>query len=94
MPSFIRKEPKDGTITESSSKNSSKETRSCSSIQGSSYSVKENCEVNGKDRIPPSRLRHMARSPSRMMTVTSLKLMINVSKFFLSLLITLTLIMN
>ena len=78
VPSSIRKEPKDGTITESSSRNASKETRSCSSIQGLSYSVKDNYEVNGKDHIPSSTLHHMARSSSRTMTVTSLKLMVNV----------------
>jgi hypothetical protein len=39
-------------------KDSSKVTWSCSSTQRSSYSVKENCEVNGKDRTPSSTLRH------------------------------------
>jgi hypothetical protein len=78
VPSFIRKEPKDGMITESCSTNSSKETRSCSSIKKSSYSVKENCEANGKDRTPSSTLHHMARSPSKMMTVTYLKSTVNV----------------
>ena len=78
MLSFTNKEPKDGMITESSSKNSSKETRFYSSTQESSYSVQENCVASGKDYTPSSTHHHMARSPSRMMTVTFSKLTINV----------------
>ena len=62
MPSFIKKEPKDGTIIESSKKSSRKEIRYCYSIPKSSYSVKENSEANGKDHIPSSTHHHMARS--------------------------------
>ena len=61
MPSFIKIEPKDGTITESSKK-SSKEIRYYYSALKSSYSVKENSEANGKDHIPSSTRHHMARS--------------------------------
>ena len=78
VPCFTKKEPKDGMITESSSNNSSKETRSYSSIQNSSYSVKENCEANGKDRTPSSTLCHTMRSPSKTMTVTYLKSTVNI----------------
>ena len=53
MPSFTKKELKDGTITESSKK-SSKETKSFYSIPKSSYSLKENFGVSGKDHTPSS----------------------------------------
>ena len=39
-------------------KDSSKETRSCSSTQKSSYSVKENCTTSGKVRTTSSTHRH------------------------------------
>jgi hypothetical protein len=51
VPSFTKKEPKDGTITESSKKSSRKEIKYYYSIPKSSYSVKENFKANEKDRI-------------------------------------------
>ena len=60
MPSFIKKEPKDGTITESSKKVSRKETKIFYSTPKSSSLVKENFRVSGKDWIPLSTRHHMA----------------------------------
>ena len=62
MPSFIKKEPKDGTITELSKKGSRKEIRYYYSTPKSSYSMKENSKANGKDHTPSSTLHHMAQS--------------------------------
>ena len=62
MPSFIKKESKDGTITKSSKKSSRKETKFFYSTPRSSSSMKENFEASGKDRIPSSTLHDMARS--------------------------------
>ena len=59
MPSFIKKEPKDGTITESNKKNSKRETKSYYSTLESSSSVKESFTANGKDRLPSSTHQHM-----------------------------------
>jgi hypothetical protein len=58
VPSFIKKEPKDGTITESSKKILRKEIRYYYSTPKSSYSVKENSKANGKDRTPSSTCHH------------------------------------
>ena len=77
MPSSTTKELRDGTITESNIKSTRREIRFFYSTPESNFLVKENYEANGKDRTPSSILRPMARSPSRTMTVTSLKLTIN-----------------
>ena len=61
VPSYTRKEPKDGTIAESSTKNSKAVTKSCSSTRESSFSGKKNFAVNGKDRTPSLTLHHMAQ---------------------------------
>ena len=86
MPSFIKKEPKDGTITESSKKSSKKEIRYYYSIPKSSYLVKENSKANGKDRTPSSTHHHMAQSRYKMMMGISSKLTVSISNFSLSLL--------
>ena len=62
MPSFIKIEPKDGTITESSKKSLRKEIRYYYSTPKSSYSMKENSKANGMDRTLSSTLHHMAQS--------------------------------
>ena len=69
MPSFTKKEPKDGTITESSKKSSRKETKFFYSTPRSSFSMKENFEASGKDRTPSSTHHHMARSQFKMTKV-------------------------
>jgi hypothetical protein len=48
VPSFTKKEPKDGMITGFSKKSSRKETKFFYLTPRSSYSVKENFGVNGK----------------------------------------------
>jgi hypothetical protein len=62
VPSFTKKEPKDGTVTGFSKKSSSKETKFFYLTPRSSYSVKENFGVNGKDRTPSSTHLHMVPS--------------------------------
>jgi hypothetical protein len=62
VPSFIKKEPKDGMITESSKKSSRKETRYYYSTLKSNYLLRENFEANGKDHIPSSTCHHMEQS--------------------------------
>ena len=62
MPSFIKIEPKDGTITESSKKSSRKETKFFYSTPRLNSSVKENFKASGKDHTPSSTHHHMARS--------------------------------
>ena len=74
VPDFTKKGPRDGTTTESNRKNSRRETKSYYSTPKSSFSVKENYTTNGKDRTPSSTHQHMAQSPSRIVTVTLLKL--------------------
>ena len=76
VPDFTKKEPRDGTTTESNKKNSRRETKFYYSTPESSSSVKESFTTNGKDRLPSSTHQHMAQSPSRTMTVTLLKLMV------------------
>jgi len=78
VPSSTKKEPGDGTITESNKKSSRREIMFNYSTPESNYSVKENSEANGKDRTPSPTLRHTARSPFRTMTVTFSKLTVNV----------------
>ena len=77
VPDFTKKEPRDGIITESNRKNSRRETRSYYSTPESSSSVKVSYIANGKDHSPSSTHQLMARSPSRTMTITHLKLMVN-----------------
>ena len=67
---------RDGMTTESNRKNSRRETKSYYSTLESNSSVKESYTANGKDRLPSSTHEHMAQSPSRIMTVTLLKLMV------------------
>ena len=74
VPDFTKKGPRDGTTTESNKKNSKRETKSYYSTLESNSSVKESYTANGKDRSPSSTHQHMAQSPSRIMTVTLLKL--------------------
>ena len=66
-----------GMTTESNKKNSRRETKSYFSTPESSSSVRVNYTGNGMDRSPSSTRQHMARSPSRTMMVTLLKLMVN-----------------
>ena len=58
MPSSTRKELRDGMITESSTKNSKRETKFYYSTPKSNSSMKKNYEANGKDRTPSSTLHH------------------------------------
>jgi hypothetical protein len=74
---FIKKEPRDGTTTESNKKNSRRETRSYYSTPESSSSVKVSFIVNGKYHSPSSTHQHMARSPFKTMMVALSKLMVN-----------------
>ena len=76
VPDFTKKGPRDGTTTESNKKNSKRETKSYYSTLESNSSVKESYTANGKDCLPSSTHEHMAQSPSRIMTVTLLKLMV------------------
>jgi hypothetical protein len=62
VPSFTKKEPKDVTITEFSKKSSRKETKFFYLTPRSSYSVKKNFRVNGKDHTPSSTHLHMVPS--------------------------------
>ena len=78
MPSFIRKEPKHGMMTEFNKKSLRWEIKCYSSTLKSSSSVKENYAANGWDRTPSSTHRHMLQSPSRMMMVTYLEPTVNV----------------
>ena len=77
MPDFTKKEPRDVMTTKSNRKNSRRETRSYYSTPESSSSVKVSYIANGKDHSPSSTRQPMARSPSRKMIVTHLKLMVN-----------------
>ena len=76
VPDFTKKGPRDGTTTESNKKNSRRERKPYFSTPESSSSVKENYTANGKDHSPSSTCQLMARSPSRTMMVTLLKLMV------------------
>ena len=73
MPIFIKKEPKDGMIIESSEKSSRKEIRFYYSTLKPSYSVKKNSEANGKDRTLSSTRHHMAQSRFKMMKIMFLR---------------------
>jgi len=73
VPSFTKKEPKDGTITKSSKKSSRKETKFFYSTPKSSSLVKANFGVSGKDRIPSSTRHHMARSQFKTTNVMFLR---------------------
>ena len=73
---FTKKGPRDGTTAESNKKNLRRETRSCCSTPESNSSVKVSYIANGKDHSPSSTHQLTARSPSRTMTVTLLKLMV------------------
>ena len=75
VPDFTKKEPRDGMTTESNRKNSRRETRSYYSTPESSSSVKVSYIANGKDHSQSTHQR-TARSPSKTMTVTLLKLMV------------------
>ena len=76
MPGYTKKGPRDGTTTESNKKNSRRVTKYYYSTPESISSVKESYTANGKDRSPSSTHQHMAQSPSKIMTVTLLKLMV------------------
>jgi hypothetical protein len=66
VPSFTKKEPKDSTITGFNKKSSRKETKFFYLTPRSSYWVKENFRVNGKDCTSSSTHLHMV--PSRFKT--------------------------
>ena len=74
VPDFTKKGPRDGTTTESNKKNSWRVTKYYYSTPESISSIKESYTANGKDRSPLSTHQHMAQSPSRIVTVTLLKL--------------------
>ena len=74
VPGSTKKGPRDGTSTESNKRNSRREAKSYSSTPKSSSSVRESYTANGKDHSLLSTHQHMAQSPSRIMTVTLLKL--------------------
>jgi len=71
--SFTKKEPKDGTLTESNKKSSKKETKFFDFTPKSCSSLKENFEVSGKDYTPSSTHHHMVLSQFRTMKVILLK---------------------
>ena len=77
VPDFTKKGPRDGTTIESNKKNSRRETKSNYSTPELRSSVKVSYIANGKDHSPSSTHQLMVRSPSRTMTVTHLKLMVN-----------------
>ena len=54
VPGSAKKEPRDGTTTESNKKNSRRETKSYFSTPESNSSVRVSYTVNGKDRSPSS----------------------------------------
>ena len=70
VPDFTKKEPRDGTTTESNRKNSRRETRSYYSTPESSSSVKVSYIAIGKDHSPSSTRQRTARSSFKIMTVT------------------------